>query len=125
MFVLLVVAVLTGCGSSSGGGNSKSMTVKAGEPVGFDAREYAFTPSSLTVKAGGNATQLRITLHNSGAIAHDLRIKRGSQDAGGTQTVTNGKDAAASVKLAPGTYTFYCSVGDHEQLGMKGTLRVE
>jgi plastocyanin len=38
--------------------------------------------------------------------------------------VLGDKDAGSTVKLATGSYTFFCSVGDHEQLGMKGTLRV-
>ena len=100
------------------------MTVKAGQPVRFTADEYKFDPKTVTLDAGGKPAPLAIRLHNSGALAHDLRVKRGGQELGGTSIILNGKDASASVKLTPGTYTFFCSVGDHEALGMKGTLTV-
>ena len=40
-----------------------------------------------------------------------------------SKTVSGGSDTL-TVKLKPGTYTFYCPVPGHEQAGMKGTLTV-
>jgi plastocyanin len=100
------------------------VTLKAGQPLAVTAREYRFDPKNVTVQAGGKATTLAIKLHNSGGLAHDLRVERDGSEVGGTAIVLGDKDAGATVKLAPGSYTFFCSVGDHEQLGMKGTLRV-
>ena len=120
--LLLAATALAGCGGGGGGG--KSVTVKAGQPVRFTADEYKFDPKSVTLDAGGKAATLAVRLHNSGSLAHDLRVKRGGQELGGTSIILNGKDSSASVRLTPGTYTFFCSVGDHEQLGMKGTLTV-
>jgi uncharacterized cupredoxin-like copper-binding protein len=39
--------------------------------------------------------------------------------------VQNGGVSTVNVKLAPGTYTFYCSVPGHRQAGMQGTLTVK
>ena len=100
------------------------MTLKAGQPVAVTASEYKFDPKNVTVQAGGKTTTLAIKLHNAGGLAHDLKIDRNGSEVGGTPIVLGDKDAGATVKLAPGSYTFFCSVGDHEQLGMKGTLRV-
>jgi len=122
--LLLAATALAGCGGG-GGGSGKSVTVKAGQPVRFTADEYKFGPKSVTLDAGGSPATLAIQLHNAGALAHDLRVKSGGKELGGTPVITNGKDSSASVKLTPGTYTFFCSVGDHEALGMKGTLTVK
>ena len=43
--------------------------------------------------------------------------KRPGQCDGGTKTLT--------MTLAPGTYTYYCSVPGHRQAGMQGTLTVK
>jgi plastocyanin len=121
--LLLAATALAGCGGGGGGGG-KSVTVKASQPVRFTADEYKFDPKSVTLDASGKPATLAIELHNSGALAHDLRVKRGGQELGGTSIILNGKDARATVRLTPGTYTFFCSVGDHEALGMKGSLIV-
>jgi uncharacterized cupredoxin-like copper-binding protein len=42
---------------------------------------------------------------------------------GGTPAFQGGK-RTAHVKLEPGRYEFLCTVGDHAELGMRGTLRV-
>ena len=111
---------LAGCGG--GGGSGKSVTLPAGKPLVVKADEYRFDPSNVVVKAGG---PLRIKLTNDGAQAHDLHIQRGGDDLGGTPVFSPGQTKTATVKLAPGQYDFVCTVGDHEQLGMKGKLTVK
>jgi plastocyanin len=101
------------------------VTVKAGQPLRFTANEYRFDPKNVTVDAGGKTATIPIALHNSGALGHDLVVERGGQKLGGTSIVTNGVDAKTSVTLSTGSYTFICTVGDHAQLGMKGSLTVK
>lgn len=113
---------LAGCGGSGGsGGGGKPVTVAAGKPLAVAATEYRFDPKSVTASAG----TLRITLHNGGTQAHDLRIQKDGQNLGGTAIFGPNQSQSAHVKLAPGTYEFICSVGDHASLGMKGTLVVK
>jgi plastocyanin len=100
------------------------VTLKAGQPLAVTASEYKFDPKNVTVSAGGKTTTLAIKLHNSGGLAHDFRVQKDGSEVGGTPIALGDKDAGATVKLAPGSYTFFCSVGDHEQLGMKGSLTV-
>lgn len=85
------------------------------------AQEYSFDPQTIQVPAGS----IRFELTNAGAQAHDLHVMKGGQDLGGTAIFSGGQTASATVKLAPGTYDFVCTVGDHEQLGMKGKLTVK
>jgi plastocyanin len=101
------------------------VSVKAGAPLPFTAREYSFNPKSVTVDTGGKPATLAVQLHNAGSITHDLRIEKDGQEIGGTPIIQGGQDAQTKVKLAPGSYTFLCTVGDHAQLGMKGSLSVK
>ena len=121
-FTATIVAAiaLAGCGGSGGGGG-KTTTVAAGKPVAVTAREYSFSPQTIQVNAGS----VHFDLTNDGAQAHDLHVEKDGQDLGGTPIFSGGRTVSATVKLAPGTYDFICTVGDHEALGMKGKLIVK
>ena len=123
--LVLAATALAGCGGGGGGGGGKAVTVRPGVPLAFTAKEYKFNPGKVTVDAGGKQVPLTIKLHNNGSLGHDLVVEKGGQEVGGTDVITNGKDATTTVRLAPSDYTFVCTVGDHAQLGMKGTLTVK
>jgi plastocyanin len=120
----VAAALLAGCGGDDdGGGDGPATTVPAGEPVAVTAREYEFEPASIVVQKPSGPVEIELT--NDGGVAHDLKVRDGGDDLGGTPIFGPGQTESASVELEPGTYEFYCSVGDHEALGMKGTLEVE
>jgi plastocyanin len=120
----VATAVLAGCGGDDGGGGDGPATTVAGdEPVAVTAREYEFEPASIVVEKPSGPVEIELT--NDGAVAHDLKVRDGGDDLGGTPIFGPGQTQSASVQLEPGSYEFYCSVGDHEALGMKGTLEVE
>jgi plastocyanin len=123
--LLLTAVALAGCGGGGGGGGGKAVTLKAGQPLPVTAREYSFNPKSVTVDTGGHRLSLEIELHNAGSLGHDLVVEKDGNEIGSTPVITAGKDATTAVKLQPGSYRFFCSVGDHEQLGMKGSLVVK
>ena len=110
---------VAGCGGSDPK-PARTVTVPAGGAVEARADEYSFDPGRIVAAPG----ELRITLRNSGSLAHDLRVRRAGDELGGTGVITEGKAATASVSLSAGRYEFFCSVGDHEKLGMKGRLEV-
>jgi plastocyanin len=129
--VLVSLAVLSGCGG--GGGHKKdvgvqkknAVSVGRNQPIAFGAREYAFEPKTVTVNAGtADPTTVRFVLRNNGSLAHDLHVQKDGQDLGGTPIFAPGKVASGKATLGPGTYQFICTVGDHADLGMKGTLIV-
>ncbi|MGZ4292275.1 MAG: cupredoxin domain-containing protein [Gaiellaceae bacterium] len=85
------------------------------------AREYSFTLSRLHVHAGTGV----IELANFGQDPHDLRVQRvGARHIAGLGVVAPGARAELTVKLAPGRYSFWCSVANHRRLGMHGLLIV-
>jgi plastocyanin len=89
--------------------------------VGVDEKEYSLTPSYLKLAAG----TIEVNVTNFGMDDHDLSIRVGSGAPLKTVAVAAGKTEVFDVTLAAGTYTFYCSLADHETLGMKQTVTVE
>ncbi len=83
--------------------------------------QLKYTETTLTAKAG-NTT---IDFTNKAPVPHDVAIRKD----GGKPIVTTDEisddTTTADVKLAAGTYEFYCTVPGHEQAGMKGTLTVK
>lgn len=82
--------------------------------------EFKFTPSEITVKKGEKVT---LTFKNTGSTAHEFVI------AGlGLSTKRINPGVEDTVEFTPektGEFTFICSVGNHEEQGMTGTLIVE
>ena len=85
------------------------------------AREYSFSLSRLRVHSGTAV----IELANFGQDLHDLRVQRiGAKHVAGLGVVAAGARADLTVRLAPGRYSFWCSVANHRRLGMRTTLVV-
>jgi plastocyanin len=73
------------------------------------------------VKAGSAV----IELANFGQDPHDLRVQRiGARHIAGLGDVVPGARGELTVKLAPGRYSFWCSIANHRKLGMRATLVV-
>jgi len=60
---------------------------------------------------------------NRSPVPHNVTIARGGRTIGATRTVTDA-DSSVTVDLTPGNYVYYCSVDQHRQAGMRGTLSV-
>jgi plastocyanin len=99
----------------------RTVTAPAGGTLRVVADEYSFDPSTIVLKGAGTLT---VRLENKGSLAHNLKVLRGDEQIGGTPAMPGGRTASARLDLGHGTYRIICSVGDHEELGMHGTLRV-
>jgi plastocyanin len=115
----LSLVLLAGCGGDQKP-KRRAVALPPGQPLQVAAREYYFDPDKVVLARPG---ELRITLRNEGRLAHDLRITRSGRDLGGTPAFEGGQ-RSTRIKLAKGRYEFLCSVGDHAQLGMVGTIEV-
>jgi plastocyanin len=80
---------------------------------------FAFAPNAIKVKKGD---KVRIIFKNADGF-HDLKIDEfsvaTSKIQGGAQEIVEFTADKA------GAFEYYCSVGSHRQMGMKGTLVVE
>ena len=83
--------------------------------------EYTFDPGRIVVTGAG---PLRIRLDNTGNLAHNLVLFDG--DAGWRARAPSraASSRALSVRGPPGAYRMVCTVGDHEELGMRGELEL-
>lgn len=102
--------------------NQTPATEKAGV-VEIDADpngQLKFLASSASATAG----KVTLRMKNGSSVMHDIAIKGNGVNQVGP-IVSNGGISTVSATLPAGTYTFYCSVDDHEAAGMKGTLTVK
>ena len=113
--------VAAGCGDDDQEASAPPATVPAGGTARIVGTEYEFDPSAVVVDDPG---PLRIALRNDGTLAHNLRLFRGDREVGGTPTFTGGRTESARVTLERGAYEMVCTVGNHADLGMTGTLEV-
>ena len=114
-----LVLLAVGCGGNDRPGGT--VTAPAGGSVRLTAKDYSFDPSTIVVRSAGT---LRLTLDNRGSLAHNIKVEKDGRVLGGTPAFPAGESKSATVQLASGTYEFLCTVGDHADLGMKGTLKV-
>ncbi len=137
-----VVLSVAGCGGSSSSSSSSTSsspsksaaasapspstsapapTAAVGETVHLSAvpGRLAFNTKSLKAKAG----TVTLSMSNPSTFPHGISVEGHGVDKDG-HVVQQGGTSAVTVKLTPGTYTFYCPVPGHRQAGMQGTLTV-
>jgi uncharacterized cupredoxin-like copper-binding protein len=109
-------APITKEGREAASGSGTSSLKEEADPEG----QLKFATKDLSAKAGTVA----ISFGNSSPLPHNLTIAQGTKVLGATPTF-QGATKTLTLKLSPGTYTFYCSVPGHRQAGMEGKLTVQ
>lgn len=109
-------APVTQAGREAASGSGTSSLKEEADPEG----QLRFVTRDLSAKAGA----VTIAFANSSPLEHNLTIAQGSRVLGATPTFGGGTKTLL-LKLAPGTYAFYCSVPGHRAAGMEGKLTVQ
>ena len=120
--LLLATALLGACGDDEKAG--RTVTLPAGAELRVVGDEYSFDPQNVVYRAGGGAARIKISLDNRGSLAHNVKVFDGESELGGTPTFPGGREEVGAVELEPGRYRLVCTVGNHEELGMTGSLEV-
>ncbi len=81
--------------------------------LAFDTKELSSKPGEVT-----------IDFDNPAALEHNVAIEQNGKQIAISETLAEGK-TSVSADLAPGTYTFLCTVPGHAEAGMEGTLTVK
>ncbi|HEY1356606.1 MAG TPA: plastocyanin/azurin family copper-binding protein [Solirubrobacterales bacterium] len=112
-------------GQPEGGAKPAPAPAKAKGPGGTlqlaaSPTEIAFNKKALHSRPG----KVTIDFTNPSALEHDVAIEQNGKQIAVSPRITNGK-TSISAELAPGEYTFLCTVPGHAEAGMQGTLTVE
>jgi len=95
-----------------------SGTASAEKEFTVVGENYSFSPNQLTVKKGD---KVKITFSDEGGF-HNLAIDGYNEK---TATIRTGNSAVVEFTAdKAGSFAFYCSVGNHREQGMQGTLIV-
>ena len=81
--------------------------------------DLAFDKTSLTSKPG----KVTIDFDNPAALEHNVAIEQEGKEIATSETLAEGK-TSVSADLAPGTYTYLCTIPGHAEAGMEGVLTV-
>jgi uncharacterized cupredoxin-like copper-binding protein len=102
-------------GREAASGSGTSSLKEEADPEG----QLRFITKDLSAKAG----TVTIGFANASPLPHNFTVAQGTKALGATPTFQGGTKTL-TLKLAPGTYVFYCSVPGHRQAGMEGKLDV-
>ena len=97
--------------TASGGG---------GDSLAVSETEFALDPQDATAAAG----PVTIDVTNDGETVHNLEVEgEGVEEI--TADLQPGDSDTLELDLEPGSYEWYCAIGDHAAQGMEGELTVE
>ncbi|HEX3609686.1 MAG TPA: plastocyanin/azurin family copper-binding protein [Solirubrobacterales bacterium] len=81
--------------------------------------QIAFDTTTLSSKPG----KVTIDFNNPSALEHDVAIEQSGEVIAESELIAEGK-TSVTANLAPGTYTYLCTVPGHAEAGMEGVLTV-
>jgi plastocyanin len=111
ILTMLLVAV-AGCGAGE-----PTARVRDGR-VAIVLDDFSIRPQTIRARAG----ELAFELVNRGRIGHNFHLRRGAGEPLEVSTLFPGDRETATAELPRGDYRMVCTVSNHEELGMYGTL---
>lgn len=116
--IALVAFVLTGCG----GDDEPAATGAVVQTVDVSLVDFALEPANPEIAQAGT---VRFNATNNGQAPHSIEIHAPGGEAELESELAAGDSGSLEVDLSePGTYEWYCPVGDHRERGMRGEITV-
>jgi plastocyanin len=113
---LIMFALTLGLAACGGEGSGRTTIIHLStDPEGA----LEFDKESLRAPVG----EVTIELTNDAPIPHNVSVEGNGVEESSPTAITS--RAALTVELEQGTYTFFCSVANHREAGMEGTLTIE
>jgi uncharacterized cupredoxin-like copper-binding protein len=125
----LAALLLLGALTVAGCGDGPSYTSAQGGVLKVTLDEYRIRPENLEVRAG----RIHLEATNAGRLTHNLAIESFDREEGEeptqygrTDTLHPGEHGSeqAPITLKPGKYRLTCTIGNHDDLGQYGELKV-
>ena len=115
-------------GTSTTGTGGGSTTGASGPPGRLLATEKEVSATELQLQLSRpslSAGTAIVEQYNAGSDPHNLILERQGAVAFTFPTLDPGLSQRQTLNLARGTWTLYCSILDHRELGMQATLTVD
>lgn len=116
---LAAAAALPAAGCADGGPGGKPVPARGGR-VTVTLDDFSIAPQRIRARPG----RIAFRAVNRGAIGHTLRVVRGDREVAAVKTLLPGASGTAAGTVERGRYDLVCILGNHEVLGMYGTLTV-
>jgi plastocyanin len=116
---LAALAVVLATLGAAGCGSPDPVRVH-GHTIDVRLEEFRFVPQVIRAPAG----RTTIRVHDAGVLTHNLKLTRRGVEVGATVTIQHGMTASTTLTLKRGTYRMVCTVANHDDLGMYGSLIV-
>jgi uncharacterized cupredoxin-like copper-binding protein len=128
---LLSAGALAACGGSDDSSTATDAAATSTAPQGAESTRLALRAdeagglafSRTTLRSGPGDVTIALANPSGNQLPHAIEIE-GEGVEQESATIEPGAVTTVRANLRPGTYTFYCPVGDHRQQGMEGTLTV-
>ncbi|MGH2993111.1 MAG: cupredoxin domain-containing protein [Solirubrobacterales bacterium] len=134
LLVIAAAGLAAGCGGDDDDDEAAAPATTATEAEGgggggaqaVSMTEFEFEPNDLTAAQGDT-----ITAENTGSTVHNLTIEEGSDpeqastEVAASPDVDAGDSGELTVDAEPGDYSIVCTISNHRELGMIGTIKVE
>jgi plastocyanin len=124
----LAVAAVFALGACGGDDDKSVDEQKAVSPSGRAAAtvrvsetDFELQPANPRIAKSG---LVRFDLRNDGKVEHSLEVEGPGGESKLEPTLAPGESGSLKVRLEPGTYEWYCPVGNHKALGMRGEITV-
>jgi plastocyanin len=96
-----------------------SAAAPAPKTVSVEETEYRITPADPGAAAG----TVKFAIRNTGKLTHALEVEGGGGEFK-SKPIEAGKSGTLTADLKPGSYEWYCPIGDHKKRGMEGKFTV-
>jgi plastocyanin len=108
-------------GSAEGGGQTAPVSGPGGTlQLAASPTDLAFDKTELSSEPG----EVTIDFENPATLEHNVAIEKDGEALAESETISQGK-TTVTADLAPGTYTFLCTIPGHAEAGMEGKLTVK
>lgn len=116
--VLTIILAATACGGGDAAGTGGASAT--GTPVAVSERDFSIELPHDSLAPG----TYTFDVTNEGTLPHDLAIAGPGLGQEISDTIAPGESGSLTVTLEEGTYTLWCTVGDHRSRGMETMIEV-
>ena len=118
--LILLVLVIISLTKGKGVQPPQETNIPVSQEIIVEGTEFKFSPDKIELEKGKRA---KITFQNKGEQPHNLLIPELNI---ATRTIGPGEEDTVVVEAKEtGSYTFYCGVANHKDLGMEGGVEVK